>query len=64
MVQSAVTNFREQEGQNISHGFIFAGAPKNYVTRVLNFAESPKMRRIAKFYKKTLNKKNPEKTEQ
>ena len=52
MVQSAVTNFREQEGQNISHGFIFAGAPKNYVTRVLNFAESPKIRKIANFIKK------------
>ena len=59
MVQSAITlrheifectNFRGREGQNILRVIIFAGAPKNYVSRVLIFTESPKIRKIAKFY--------------
>ena len=42
--------FHGGEGQNSVRVFIFAGTPKNYVSRVLIFAESPKMRKIAKFY--------------
>ena len=53
MVQSAVTlvtKFRGREDKNISRRFVFAGDPKNYVSRVLIFAESTKMRKIAEFY--------------
>ena len=57
MVQSATpllqvskcTNFGGREGQNISRGFVFAGAPKNNVSHVLIITKSPKMRKIAKF---------------
>ena len=49
-LNSECTNFRGLEGQNISCGFIFTGAPKRYVSRVI-FAESPKMCKSAKFYK-------------
>ena len=51
MVQiSQFTNFPRRKGQNILRGFIFVGAPKNYILRVLIFTESPKMRKITKPY--------------
>ena len=46
------TNFRGREGQNILPGFIFTSVPKNHISRVLIFAEYPKVHKITKFFKR------------